>query len=103
MRVMGAKASEDDVAVVRDRKGRAWTITVMPVDQNDDLSPWLELSPEERVNLIGECVLDGMLLEGKRDIPRLRRVYRVLERPSRAVPDRRRVRSGVSRTAKQGH
>ena len=76
------RRASKDVAVIQDRQGRSWTIEVMPVDHNDDLSPWLDLSPEQRIELVGECVLDGIRLEGKRDVPRLRRVHRVLERPS---------------------
>src|SRR5258707_9090899 len=101
----GRRRTSSDVAVIQDRHDRTWTIEVMPLDHDDDLSPWLELSPEQRIDLVGECVLDGIRLEGKRDVPRLRRVYRVLERPSRAVPDRRRLRRGVSRetAGDQGH
>ena len=105
-RVMARRArAARDVAEVRDRRGRTWTVEVLPIDEDDDLSPWLALRPEERVELVGECVLDGLRTEGKLDVPRLRRVHRVTERPSRAVPDRRRVRGRVPRAATrdEGH
>jgi len=41
-----------------------WTVTVTTVDQDDDLMPWLDLSPAERVDLVGECVLDGLRVRG---------------------------------------
>jgi hypothetical protein len=80
------------VSHVEDRAGRRWTVTVTSLDQNEELEPWRDMTGDERVELIGECVLDGLRLEGKRDIPRLRRVHRVLERESREVSGRRGVR-----------
>ena len=63
-----------DRSVVRDKRRRAWTVTVTTIEEDDDLAPWLDLTPAERVELIGECVLDGLELRGKCDVPRLRRV-----------------------------
>ena len=45
----------------------------MALGADDDLSEWLRLTPEARLEWVGECVLDGLRLEGKRDVPRLRR------------------------------
>jgi hypothetical protein len=94
-----------DVASVRDRRGRTWTVEVKSIDDDDDLAPWIEMTPGERLELIGECVLDGLRLEGKRDVPRLRRVHRVTQRPSRPLPDRGGLRGGAAReaTSNEGH
>ena len=64
-----------------------------------------DLSPDQRLELIGECVLDGLRLEGKLDVPRLRRVLRVSERKSREVPRRRTLRGRLPRQAAgdEGH
>lgn len=87
-----------DHSVVHDRRGRTWTISVMSVEENDNLDSWMHLSPEQRIELVGECVLDGLRVKGQCDIPRLRRIYRIIERTPSSVPDRRRVRGRVSRS-----
>ncbi len=89
--------STDDVSHVRDRRGREWTVVVKSMDEDDDLEPWIRLTPEQRIELIGECVLDGLRVKGQSDIPRLRRIYRIVERAPRAVSDRRRLRSRIPR------
>jgi len=91
-------SSNSDHSVVRDRQGRRWTISVVDIEKNDELDSWIHLSPEQRIDLIGECVLDGLRVKGQSDIPRLRRIYRIIERAPSSVPDRRRVRSRVSRS-----
>jgi hypothetical protein len=92
-------------ARVKDRRGRTWTITVTTIDGDDGLAPWIDLSPDQRLELIGECVLDGLRLEDKLDVPRLRRVLRVSERKSREVPRRRTLRGRLPRQAAgdEGH
>ncbi len=75
------KKADKDVAMVRDRRGRMWTVTVMPLEQNDQLEYWAALTPEQRIDLVGECVLDGLRVKGKCEVPRMQRVYRVVERP----------------------
>lgn len=99
MMIMGKKRprAEGNVSHVEDRAGRRWTVTVTSLDENAALDPWVEMTGDERVELVGECVLDGLRLKGQLGIPRLRRVYRVLERESRQVSHRRRVRRGLSR------
>jgi hypothetical protein len=52
----------------------------MSMDQDDQLDYWLRLTPEQRIELMGECVLDGLRVKGQSDVPRLRRVYRIVER-----------------------
>jgi hypothetical protein len=89
---------ERSVAHVEDRAGRRWTVTVTDIADDEALEPFRNMTGDERVALIGECVLDGLRVKGKLDIPRLRRVHRVLERaPSSATErerrDRRRGRS----------
>ena len=45
-----------------------------------DFRFWYEgLSPEERVNAVQDCLLSALKAKGIREIPRLRRVYRVLK------------------------
>jgi hypothetical protein len=88
-----------DAARVRDRHGRTWTVTITTPEQDDDLAPWIDMSPEERLEVVGDCVLDGLRVRGKLDVPRFRRVLRITERAPRALPDRGRVRGGVSREA----
>lgn len=47
-----------------------------------ELDYWLSLTPEERVEAVGSCLVDQLRLQGKTDgsPPRLRRVCRVLKR-----------------------
>jgi len=105
MSTRASKTQERSVSEVEDRAGRRWTITVTDIDENEALDPWRSMTGDERVALIGECVLDGLRLKGQLDIPRLRRVHRVLERAPRPIPDRGRVRGGVPRatSGNEGH
>jgi hypothetical protein len=80
---MARRRTPDEIKVQSPR-GRTWTVTVLNVDDDDDLMPWLDMSPDERVALIGECVLDGLRTKGRRGVRRLRRVHRVTQRPSRS-------------------
>lgn len=87
-----------DLAQVRDRRGRMWVISVGSIDEQEDIGSWLRLSPEQRVELIGECVIDGLRVKGQSDVPRLRRIYSIVERIPSALPDRRRLRSRIPRS-----
>jgi hypothetical protein len=82
-RVRGAPKIES--TKVRDRHARVWTISVVPLERADDedLRFWLAMSPEARVALMSECLLDGLKTRGVRELPRFRRVYRVTQRPAR--------------------
>jgi hypothetical protein len=66
-----------------------WSVTVTTVDANDDLDHdfWQRLSPDARVALVADCLLDCEKTKGRDALPRFRRVYRVLERASGAVSD----------------
>jgi len=70
---------------VQDRRGRIWTIAIVPTEraEEEDERFWAAMSPDERVAAVAECVLDCEKTRGKRDLPRLRRVYRVAQRASR--------------------
>src|SRR6185436_465738 len=92
-----AKKAKPPAARLRDRAGREWTIQVTTVDDDDDLLPWLNLSPAERIDIVGECILDGLRVRGMHDLPRFRSIYRIIERQTRALPDRRGLRRRVSR------
>jgi hypothetical protein len=65
-----------------DRHGRVWTATILSDSEADeaDFRFWYEgLSPEERVDAVQDCLLSSLKAKGIREIPRLRRVHRVLE------------------------
>jgi hypothetical protein len=65
-----------------DRHNRTWTATVVSEAEAEeaDFRFWYEgLSPEERVNAVQDCLLSSLKAKGIREIPRLRRVYRVLK------------------------
>jgi hypothetical protein len=38
---------------IRDRQGRVWTMVVKTVEQDDDLEPWCDLSPQVGGRLSG--------------------------------------------------
>jgi hypothetical protein len=84
--------------LVRDRRGRTWTVSVMPLEENDDLDPWLRLSPAQRVELIGECVLDGLRVKGQSDVPRMQRVCRMVQRPEKSQGPYSRRKTRTTRT-----
>jgi len=69
-----------------DRHGRVWTARV--VDRTEaaaeDLRFWYEnLTPEQRVEAVEECLLSALKAQGIDEIPRLRRVSRVVQHPRR--------------------
>lgn len=49
-----------ETSQVRDRRGRTWRISVMPIEEGDDadLEFWLAMTPEQRIELMSECLLN---------------------------------------------
>jgi hypothetical protein len=69
-----------------DRLGRTWTATVLSKDEaeGEDFRFWYEeLSPEERVAAVADCLLSSLKAKGLTEIPRLRRVVRIVPWPWR--------------------
>ncbi|MGH7297884.1 MAG: hypothetical protein ACRELB_23290 [Polyangiaceae bacterium] len=63
-----------------DREGRRVTITLLRFGEaeDEDLRYWLEeLTPQERLDAVEECMQDYLRLKGRRDLPRVRRVLRL--------------------------
>ena len=69
-----------------DRHGRVWEARVLSQDEaeEEDFRFWYEeMTPEERVQAVEECLLSSLQAKGINEIPRLRRVYRVVKRKRR--------------------
>jgi hypothetical protein len=70
-----------------DRHGRVWTAQVISQDEAEeaDFRFWYEeLTPEERVRAVEDCLLSSLKAKGIHEIPRLRRdVCRVVKRRHR--------------------
>jgi hypothetical protein len=69
-----------------DRHGRVWTAHVVSLEEAEeaDFRFWYEeLTPEERVRAVEDCLLSSLKAKGIHEIPRLRRVCRVVERKRR--------------------
>ena len=69
-----------------DRHGRTWTARIVSQDEaeEEDFRFWYEeLTPEERVRAVEDCLLSSLKARGVNEIPRLRRVCRVVERKRR--------------------
>jgi hypothetical protein len=67
-----------------DRHGRTWTARVVPAQdaELEDFRFWFEeLSPDQRVEAVAECLASSLKTQGIDEPPRLRRVSRVVERP----------------------
>ena len=67
----------------RDRHGRLWTAKVVSFAEaeQEDFRFWFEdLSPDERVNAVDECLSGCLKTRGKHGAERLRRVYRTIKR-----------------------
>lgn len=84
----GAPARADNARVSKrgdaiDREGRQWTVSLVPIGEADDPGFWLELTPEQRVDAVDECLVTCMKTRGRSGAPRLRRVHRLVERRSR--------------------
>lgn len=69
-----------------DRHGRRWEARVFDQSEAEaeDFRFWYEeLTPVERVNAVADCLLSSLKARGIDEIPRLRRVHRVLEQRRR--------------------
>lgn len=67
-----------------DRHGRTWEARVLTQDEaeEEDFRFWYEgLTPEERVDAVADCLLSSLKARGIHEIPRLRRVCRVIKSP----------------------
>ena len=71
---------------VTDRHGRTWTVTVLDQDeaQEEDFRYWYDgMTPAERVEAVADCLLSSLKTQGIDEIPRLRRVSRIVQCPWR--------------------
>jgi hypothetical protein len=69
-----------------DGAGRIWQVAVVACSDADaeDARFWLdELTPAQRVMAVEECTRSALLARGFVDVPRLRRVARIVERRAR--------------------
>jgi hypothetical protein len=65
-----------------DRHGRVWEARVLDQEEQEeaDFVFWYEeMTPEDRVRAVGDCLLSSLKARGVNAIPRLRRVCRVVE------------------------
>ena len=66
----------------KDRHGRTWVARVISEDEAEeaDFRFWYEeLTPEERVRAVEDCLLSSLKAKDVNEIPRLRKVCRVVE------------------------
>jgi hypothetical protein len=65
-----------------ERGGRRWSIRVVDAKEAEqaDFEFWFQRTPAERVAAVEECLLSALKTRGIDEIPRLRRVCRVVER-----------------------
>jgi hypothetical protein len=73
---------------VVDGQGRAWSVSKVAWKdaEAEDFHFWYEgLTPEERVEAVGEALEGCLKTRGRNGIPRLRRVHRRIKRPWGAV------------------
>ena len=66
----------------KDRHGRVWVARVVSEDEaeEEDFRFWYEdLTPEERVRAVEDCLLSSLKARGVNEVPRLRRVCRVIQ------------------------
>src|SRR2546426_12126366 len=93
----------EQLRVVRAR-GRAWTVAKIRKSAADeaDFRFWYDgLTPEQRVEAVGEALESCMKTRGVDGVPRLRRGHRRVECPWRSLPRRRRARRRGPRPAAQ--
>lgn len=65
-----------------DRHGRTWVARIVSQDEaeEEDFRFWYEeLTPEERVRAVEDCLLSSLKARGVNEIPRLRRVCRIIK------------------------
>jgi len=70
----------------RDAKGRLWQVAIVPTEcaEEEDARFWYEeLSAEERVAAVHECLKSALRAQGVEHVPRLRRVARIVQRRGR--------------------
>ena len=66
-----------------DKYGQVWEARVVSHDEaeEEDFRVWYEeMTPEERVRAVEECLLSSLKAKGVNEVPRLRKVGRILER-----------------------
>lgn len=69
-----------------DRHGRVWVARVLSEAEaeEEDFRFWYEeMTPDERVRAVADCTLSALKAKGVHELPRLRRVCRVIERKRR--------------------
>lgn len=66
----------------QDSRGRTWSVAVVPTAQADDEDGefWRALTPEQRVVAVHDCLESALKAQGKKRVPRLRRVARLVKR-----------------------
>ncbi len=87
---------------VIDDRGRTWTVAKVGWQEaeEEDFRFWYEgLTPEERVEAVGDALEGCLKTRGLDAIPRLRRVHRRIKRPRGEVPGSRRTRGRLSRAS----
>jgi hypothetical protein len=69
-------------ATVEDRHGRTWAVRVGSQEEAEaeDRSWYERMTPEERVLAVEDCTLSALKAQGIDELPRVRRVCRVVER-----------------------
>ena len=90
---------------VVDAQGRTWTVSKVAWKdaEAEDFRFWYDgLTPEERVDAVGQALEGCLKTRGRNAVPRLRRVHRRVKRPWGAVPADRRARRRLPRPA-AGH
>lgn len=73
-------------STARDRRGRKWDVALVPTHLADeeDFRFWFEeLTGEQRVVAVRECLLSSLRARGIHEVPRLRRVARRVQRGKR--------------------
>jgi hypothetical protein len=66
-----------------DRHGKTWVATVVAKEEaaQADFDFWFDnLTPNERVAAVEDCLLSSLKAQGIEGLPRFRRVYRVVQR-----------------------
>ena len=85
-----------------DSRGRVWAIAKVTWEEaeEEDFRFWYEgLSPEQRVQAVGEALESCLKTRGIDAIPRLRRIHRRIKCPWGPASRERRPRSRLSRSA----
>jgi hypothetical protein len=69
----------------RDARGRRWAVSIVPVAKAADADTrfWKTLSPEARVVAVFAATESALKAQGRKGVPRLRRIARRIERGGR--------------------